>query len=212
MSFTLCAGVTNRTETWNGPRQRLSPSSLTSDPPAHYQLSFSIRAGREIQGKWKLRVVRPEEEHFISLFSQQILATNWTNYKVAVDIDSSLTTAETVELLFEGSPATSNFDLDNISLHNTDDDSWKEEANDRIEKLRKRNVEFNFDDVDARQLRLEVKQSSHLFPFGQAVDSPHIASCHDEGRDDDYCSYARDNFNMITDTYRSQVDQLIFEI
>ena len=77
-----------------------------------------------------------------------------------------------------------------------------EQRTSRLEKLRKRRVEFNFLDIDASELTVEVEQTSHLFPFGQAVDSDIIASCYDADQDDNYCSYARDNFNMITDTYR----------
>ena len=41
------------------------------------------------------------------------------------------------------------------------------EANARIEEIRKSQVEFNFLDVEATELRLEVEQLSHTFPFGQ---------------------------------------------
>ena len=51
-------------------------------------------------------------------------------------------------------------------------------------------------------MTVEVIQTSHLFPFGQAVDSPVIASCYDRKQDDNYCSYVKNNFNMITDTFR----------
>ena len=68
---------------------------------------------------------------------------------------------------------------------------------------------FSFPDIDARELRLEVEQTSHLFPFGQAVQSVAIASCYDQVTDsalDNYCQYVRSNFNWIVDTYRNLVD------
>ena len=196
-----CLAVTDRTETWNGPRQSLTSSSLTSQPGL-YTLTFSIKVTEEVEGKWKLHLISGGEEQFVSLFSDLFSPSDWRNFTVSVDIDDIVTQAELVEIIFEGSPASSDFYLDNISLQETDDDSWKEEANDRIEKFRKSNVEINFLDTDSTQLTVEVTQTSHLFPFGQAVDSPDIARCYDMDHDDNYCSYVKNNFNMITHTYR----------
>ena len=204
-----CLAVTDRRESWTGPRQYLSPASF-SPQNAHFQLSFSVRANQAILAKWKLHMMKDEEEEFLSLFSEEIVSIDWKNYTVTLDIDDSVSGADSVELMFEGSPAAANFSLDNISLLTNDgDDSWKEEANDRIEKLRKRTVELNFHDIDARELVLEIEQTSHLFPFGQAVDSAIIGSCYETGRDDNYCSYVRNNFNMITDTYRLDQRDLV---
>ena len=82
------------------------------------------------------------------------------------------------------------------------DDSWQEEANKRIEEIRKSEVTFNFLDVDARELRLEVEHLAHSFPFGQAVSSGKIAECHYTGTDDGECSFIKTNYNMIVDTFR----------
>ena len=82
------------------------------------------------------------------------------------------------------------------------DDSWKGEADKRIEEIRKSDVVFNFLDVDARELVLEVDQLSQRFPFGQAVNSKSIAGCYLTGADDGECSFIRNNYNMIVDTFR----------
>ena len=201
MCLAGCLVVTERSQTWAGPRQSLSPSDFTSDT-AQFRLGFSVRALQALRGKWKLRIMRGEDEEFFSLFSQELSSPDWQNYTVTLDIPDSVATADLVELLFEGSPAMANFELDNISLAADDDLAWQDEANDRIEKLRKRRVEFNLLDIEARELTVEVEQTSHLFPFGQAVDSDIIASCYDSGQDDNYCSYVSNNFNIITDTYR----------
>ena len=79
------------------------------------------------------------------------------------------------------------------------------EANARIEEIRKSQVEFNFLDVEATQLSLEVEQLSHSFPFGQAVVSTNIAACHLAGEEDNYCSFVSNNFNWLVDTYRSEL-------
>ena len=82
------------------------------------------------------------------------------------------------------------------------DDSWVADANARIEELRKSKVEFNFLNVEATELSIEVEQLSHSFPFGQAVVSSNIAGCEEAGENDNYCSYVGENFNWLVDTYR----------
>ena len=83
------------------------------------------------------------------------------------------------------------------------DNSWVEDANARIEELRKSQVEFNFLDVEATELSLEVEQLSQTFPFGQAVSSERIAECQYSGADHDECLFIRSNYNWIVDTWRS---------
>ena len=65
---------------------------------------------------------------------------------------------------------------------------------------------LTFNNIDARDLVLEVEQTSHFFPFGQAVQSKAIADCHDQGVDNNYCQYVSQNFNWIVDTYRQIPD------
>ena len=79
--------------------------------------------------------------------------------------------------------------------------SWKAEANQRIDQLRKSDVVVNFVDTVASQLVLEVVQTSQSFPFGQAVNSEHIAQCR-ISNDDEVCDYVKNNFNWIVDTFR----------
>ena len=78
-----------------------------------------------------------------------------------------------------------------------------EEANARIEEIRKSNVEFTFLDVEATELSIEVEQLSHSFPFGQAVSSERVAECHYSGTDHDECLFIKTNYNWIVDTWRS---------
>ena len=83
--------------------------------------------------------------------------------------------------------------------------NWVEEANQRIDKLRKSNItfHFNFDSsINMNDLSLEFEQKTHKFPFGTAVVSTRIAECFDSNQDDNYCSFVRDNFNWMVDSYR----------
>ena len=80
-----------------------------------------------------------------------------------------------------------------------------EEANARIEELRKNRVELNFLDVEATELSIEVEQLSHSFPFGQAVSSERVAECQYSGTDHGECLFIKTNYNWIVDTWRSPV-------
>ena len=101
-------------------------------------------------------------------------------------------------------PGEALIDLDNISIEPEDEGNWEEEANQRIEIIRKRNVKINFelDSVKPENLQIEIEQKNHKFPFGTAVKSSRIADCYDAKEDDLYCGFVRDNFNWLVDTYR----------
>ena len=77
------------------------------------------------------------------------------------------------------------------------------EKNDDGMQLGKSEVEFNFLNVEATELSIEVEQLSHSFPFGQAVSSERIAECHYSGQDHEECLFIRNNYNWIVDTWRS---------
>ena len=193
--------MTEREASWGGPRQFLSLTniSLTSQ----YQLEFRVETSAAIALKCKLHVKAGSEEKYLSLFSSEVTAVEWETRQALVNINPLVTTADSVDLYFEGSPVSTDFSLDNVSLREYRPDlSWKDEADRRIETLRKREVSFDFVDMDVSSLRLEIKQTQHLFPFGQAVKSPLIANCYDQAADDNYCNFVSQNFNWLVDTYR----------
>ena len=90
-------------------------------------------------------------------------------------------------------------------MEKENDGNWEEEANKRIDILRKRNmnIHFNLDSsVIVENLILDIEQKSHDFPFGTAVKSQFIADCYDKNVDDSYCSFVKNNFNWLVDSYR----------
>ena len=197
----ICPAVTEREASWGGPRQFLAMTdfSVTSQ----YRLEFQVKTSATISLKCKLHVKAGTEEAYLSLFSSEVTALDWETRQALVNINQLVATADSVDLYFEGSPVSTDFSLDNVSLREYQPDlSWKDEANRRIETLRKREVSFDFVDIDASSLVLDIQQTQHLFPFGQAVKSPIIASCYDEAEDNNYCNFVRQNFNMMVDTYR----------
>ena len=96
-------------------------------------------------------------------------------------------------------PETSNYYLDNVIMDKwTQDDSWKQGVEERIDSLRKRDININlinFEDNDL--LKVDVRQVNHQFPFGQAVKSKHISECEIAGVDNELCTHVKENYNWI---------------
>ena len=129
-----------------------------------------------------------------------------------VNLPASVAGANEIKLYLEVSPS-SNFDLDNVSLEEADNGGtgdWEEEADARIDLLRKRNLTLEVvmpKGTTYNQLVMEVTQRGHNFPFGTAVKSSKLADCWDAGNgsqplNDAYCSFVGENFNWIVDEYR----------
>ena len=165
-----------------------------------------MKTSAAISLKVKLHVRAGSEEKYLGLFSSEVTALDWETRQVLVNINRLVAEADSVDLYFEGSPVSTDFSLDNVSLRDFPPDlSWKDQADRRIESLRKREVSFEFVDIADSDLSLDIQQTQHLFPFGQAVKSPIIASCYDQEAavdDINYCDFVRQNFNWIVDTYR----------
>ena len=198
--------MTEREATWGGPRQFLTFTNLSET--SQYRLEFLVQTSALISLKVKLHVKAGSEEKYLGLFSSELTAPEWETRQALVNINQMVAAADSVDLYFEGSPASTDFSLDNVSLREfTPDLSWKHQADQRIETLRKREVSFEFVDIAGSALSLDIKQTNHLFPFGQAVKSSIIASCYDEmgaaaENIKNYCSFVSQNFNWIVDTYR----------
>ena len=86
--------------------------------PFLYQLNFSLQADREEEVVLGviLHVVRGQEERFISLFSEEISTSDWTDWSVGVNINNLVVGADSIEIYFEAKPQTVNFNLDNVVL------------------------------------------------------------------------------------------------
>ena len=120
--------------------------------------------------------------------------------------------ASEIKLYLEVSP-NFDFNIDNVSLEEVDNgggEDWEEEAAERINTLRKRDLRMDVvmpEGTSYGQLMMEVAQLAHSFPFGTAVKSPRIAACWDAGDgtqpvNDAYCKFVEENYNWVVDTYR----------
>ena len=112
--------------------------------------------------------------------------------------------ASSVDLYLEAFPETTAFLLDDVALYEEDTSGWEQEANERIEQIRKSNLRVTFvmESGSVEGLHLQVTQKSHHFGFGSAVQSLEISRCQDSGVDSSYCTFAKENFNFMSDTYR----------
>ena len=111
--------VTQRRANWAGPKQTLSPASFSSDQLQH-QLNFSLQALQPLAGSWKLHVRAGTEEKYFALFHEDISSSDWTHWDVGVNIDNMVLGADNIEIYFEATPDTANFNLDNIILDKFD--------------------------------------------------------------------------------------------
>ena len=192
---------------WAGARQDLDAGKFGSvQQPLTYWLNFSIQAGCDASVVWKLRV----DDRYFKIFGQDVEASQWTNLHEKITLDSSVQTASYINLYSEIT-ADCDYSLDNIVLEKWEiDDNWDNDIDEKIDHLRKKDVHFNFVDIDATGLVVSFEQLNHGFPFGHAVISQTISDCHLDGTDNEYCQHVKDNYNWVVDSYRCS--NVAFEI
>ena len=150
-----------------------------------------------------MRVDAGGQTGYKPVFTGSVSQTEWVEHSSQTILDPVITQGETLRFYLEVSPPSVNYELDNIILQKwCPDRTWENDVNTKIDTLRKRNVQLNFNGIDAAELEIDVEQLSHKFPFGQAVQSPAIQECQVSGVDNEYCAHVRDNYNWIVDTYR----------
>ena len=86
--------------------------------PLLYQLNFSLQLDTSdpVTAGVILHVVKGEEERFMSVFSEEVVSSDWIHWSVGVNINNIVKGAEFVELYFEAKPETVNFNLDNVYM------------------------------------------------------------------------------------------------
>ena len=122
-------------------------------------------------------------------------------------LPDSIINAGEIEFYLEVFPGSAEYNLDNVTLEIVNEENWEQEANERIEIVRKRNVTIYLDSNNSNflttdNLTLKIEQRNQQFPFGTAVQSQRIADCYDDHLNDGYCSFVNENYNWMVDTYR----------
>jgi len=193
--------VSNRKEVWSGPRQFLNVSYFKQDP-LKFNFKYSIKADVGIDVVWKLKGTNGVTTKYFVLHQESVDTSQWTDIEQDVVLNSFLKQATEITLYLEVTPSTTDYYLDDVALEWTDPNHWKQDVDAKIDALRKKDLTINFAGIDATKLELEFTQLSHKYPFGHAVQGPTIADCQTSGVDNNYCSYMKNNFNWVVDTYR----------
>jgi len=193
--------VSDRKGVWSGPRQFLNVSYFKQDP-LKFNFRFSIKADVGVDVAWKLKGTNGITTKYFILHQQSLETSEWADTEQEVLLDSFLKQATEITLYLEVTPSTTDYHLDDVMLIWTDPDNWRQDVDAKIDALRKKDLTFNFAGIDASGLELEITQLTHKYPFGQAVQGPAIAECQTIGVDNNYCSYVKNNFNWVVDTFR----------
>merc|ERR1712126_4142 len=78
------------------------------------------------------------------------------------------------------------------------DDEWNIRINQKIKNLRKKEAKIVLDlTTYGKNARLHVNQTRMSFPMGTAIKAKFVAECADEGVNDDYCNFVKDNYNYV---------------
>ena len=79
------------------------------------------------------------QDKYLGLFSSDLNSPDWVGQELLVNLDL-LAGADSADLYFEGSPHTTDFSLDDVSLREFVPEDWREQADDRIDHLRQGSV------------------------------------------------------------------------
>ena len=83
--------------------------------------------------------------YVILRFSKDFVNQNWENTFDYLTLPDSIINAEEIEFYLEVIPGSAEYNLDNVTLEIVNEETWEQEANERIEILRKRNVTIYLD-------------------------------------------------------------------
>ena len=77
-------------------------------------------------------------------------------------------------------------------------EEWNLRIEKKIDLIRKDNSEIILDaNIYGQNVKLQVTQTTSSFPLGTAVKASMLATCLDDGVDDSYCTFVKDNFNFL---------------
>ena len=75
---------------------------------------------------------------------------------------------------------------------------WNNRIDKKIDLIRKKSTTLTFDsNIYGKNAKLIVNQTRMSFPMGTAVKAKFISTCLENGANDRYCEFVRDNYNYI---------------
>ena len=135
-------------------------------------------------------MTKGDKQEFVNLLHGHLSYENHWKKMMAEVAMPDMSGVESVRIYLEGTPVDSHFLIDDVSLK-TSSNSWKDDANARIDQLRKRNLSILVNTpngYDPSELKVEVEHTMQRFPFGTAIRAGLVRNCLDQGEDDLYCS------------------------
>lgn len=203
-SGTKSMHISHRTAEWSGPLQNINLEDIQNEPSGKFRFAIKLHAGDSFQYSWTLRLKKNNGEDYVHLIDDIITQEDgWKVVTANVDFPQFFDVTG-VQLYLEGSPIAAEPLIDDVSLVVGDDTtsggSWEEQANARIDQLRKSDLTISVKLPESRgndDVKIELNQVRHRFPFGTALNGQKIRQCVESGNDDLYCSFAKDNFNYV---------------
>ena len=77
-------------------------------------------------------------------------------------------------------------------------EEWNTRIENKMNYIRKRNAKIVLDGRHfGTNVRLQVNQTEISFPMGTAIKANYISTCLEQGIDDQYCEFVKDNYNYV---------------
>lgn len=169
-SGNYCAYISNRTEDWNGVAQELVDRLQTGK---YYNITAWVKLEGSQPADIIMTVRRTDngETNFDRITSSTVRPGEWVEISGVYKVEGS--SLSELQLYVEGPPAGISFYVDDVSVIEVGSlENWKEEANERIERIRKRDVQIRVVDRNNNPVPyagIDVRQLRHHFGFGSAI-------------------------------------------
>ena len=192
--------VSDRTFFWEGAAQSLDETRLT--PGTDYHIQAWVKLPPEQSGIMGIVLYQRDDRGERALRLGEVAAgpDEWTlleggfTYDPHGDIDYLFLNFSTTS---DGDAGNYDYQIDSVTITEND---WREEADQRTELIRKRDVQLTFVDSDGEpQEGIEVSavQISHAFPFGSAIHTEAISN-------PIYQDFFTANFDVATVEFQTQ--------
>lgn len=193
-SGSYCAYVSDRVEDWNGVAQELVDELSIG---SYYNISAWVKVEGLQSADLIMTVRRTDngETNYDRVTAAAVQPGQWTQISGPYQVTGS--SLSELQLYVEGPPVGVNFYVDDVSVVEAGDpDNWEEEANARIEEIRKRDVQIRIVDQNNNPINnagVDVNQLKHHFGFS--------------------CALSIDSMNIqnYTDFFREHFEWAVFE-
>lgn len=180
--------VTGRQAAWNGVGQSILSAVQTGKT---YDVLIRVRMENVTSdtAKLTLRKVEGGTTSYTTLAQTSVTNKDWSELRGSFAYNPTAAVSD-MFLYIEGPVATASFYIDEGEMSERIPNSWKLEANARIEQIRKRNAEIQVLDSNGApvsQAQVAVRQKKHYFGFGSAINKNVLTNAN-------YANFFKSNF------------------